>query len=120
MRYSSVVARIGLAVAIGAAAGAAVAQDSDSRGGRGWHGPWHMWDDDWGGPHMGPGMMGMMGPRMMMPRMFVMMDTDGDGAVSLDEMQAVHKRMFDLVDENEDGKLTPEEMRAFMRGSDDD
>jgi Ca2+-binding EF-hand superfamily protein len=68
---------------------------------------------------MGPGMMGMMGPGMM-PMMFVMMDTDGDGAVSFEEMQAVHKRMFDLVDGDKDGKVTAEEMRSFMRGSEDD
>jgi Ca2+-binding EF-hand superfamily protein len=67
---------------------------------------------------MGPGMMGMMGPGMM-PMMFVMMDTDGDGAVSFEEMQAVHKRMFDLVDGDKDGKVTAEEMRSFMRGSED-
>ena len=78
-----------------------------------------MWDDDW--RMMGPGMMGpgMMGPGMgmmgrgMMPMMLVMMDTDGDGAVSWEEMQAVHKRMFDLVDGDKDGKITVEEMKDF-------
>jgi Ca2+-binding EF-hand superfamily protein len=55
---------------------------------------------------------GLMGPGMM-PMMFVMMDTDGDGAISFEEMQAVHKRMFDLVDEDKDGKVTIDEMHAF-------
>ena len=67
---------------------------------------------------MGPGMMapgmGMMGQGIMMPMMFVMMDTDEDGAISLEEMQAVHKRMFGLVDANKDDKITVDEMRGFM------
>ena len=73
-------------------------------------------DDDLG---MRGGMMGMMG-RGMMPMMLVMMDTDGDGAVSFEEMQAVHKRMFDLVDDDKDGKITVEEMQEFMGGRRDD
>lgn len=76
------------------------------------------------GPGMiGPGMMGQgqmmgramsMGPRMAM--MFAMMDTNGDRAISLEEMQAMHKRMFDYADEDKDGQVTLEEMRAFMQG----
>jgi len=123
MRYSAFIPAVSLAVAIGVVGGVALAQDSDDRRGRGWwHGPWQMGDDDWGMGRrmMGPGMMGMMGSRTMMPMMFVMMDTDGDGAVSFEEMQAVHKRMFDLVDESEDGKITVEEMRAFMGCPQDD
>jgi hypothetical protein len=88
------------------ASGAALAQPGEDNGW--WRGPWHMWGDRW--DMMGPG---MMGPGMM-PMMFVMMDTDGDGAVSFEEMQAVHKRMFDLVDEDKDGKMTIDEMRKFM------
>jgi hypothetical protein len=125
MRYSALVSAAGLAIAIVAAGGTALAQDTDDRD-RGWsRGPWHMWDDDWRGRGMmGPGMMGMMGPGMMgrgmMPMMFVMMDTDGDGAVSFEEMQAVHKRMFDLVDGDKDGKVTVAEMRSFMRASEEE
>jgi Ca2+-binding EF-hand superfamily protein len=63
----------------------------------------------------GPGMMGLIGPGMM-PMMFVMMDANGDGAVSFEEMEAVHKRMFDLVDKNKDGKVTLDEMRDMMGG----
>ena len=46
----------------------------------------------WGdrGDMMGPG---MMGPGMMR-MMLIVMDTDGDGALSLEEVQAVHARMF--------------------------
>jgi hypothetical protein len=128
MRYRALVSAASLAIAIVAAGGAAVAQDTEDSDRRGWRGPWHMWDDDWRGRGMmgrgmmGPGMIGMMGPGMMgmMPMMFVMMDTDGDGAVSFEEMQAVHKRMFDLVDGDKNGKMTVEEMRGFMRDSEEE
>jgi hypothetical protein len=94
-----------------ASSGAALAQPDENREGW-WRG--HMWGDRWS--MMGPG---MMGPAMM-PMMFVMMDTDGDGAVSFEEMQAVHKRMFDLVDADKDGKMTIDEMQEFMGAWRDD
>ena len=60
------------------------------------------------GPHrMGPGMMVMI---------MAMMDTDGDGTLSLEEVQAVHARMFNYVDADADGRLTPEELQAFFHG----
>lgn len=68
---------------------------------------------------MRPGMMGampMMGMRRhMMKLMFAIADTDGDGALSFEEITAVHKRIFDKVDANKDGKVTPEEIYAFMQ-----
>lgn len=82
---------------------------------------------------MSPGMMGrrmdqgMMQPDMMgaMPMMsmrghmikimFAIADTDGDGALSFEEITAIHKRIFDQVDANKDGKVTSEEVQAFMR-----
>ena len=68
---------------------------------------------------MGHGMMGgmtMMGPRgHMMKVMFAVIDTNGDGGLSFDEVIAVHKRIFDRVDANKDGKVTLEEMQTFMR-----
>jgi hypothetical protein len=68
---------------------------------------------------MGHGMMGgmpMMGPRgHMMKVMFAIADTNGDGALSFEEVTAVHKRIFDRVDANKDGKVTVEEMQTFMR-----
>ncbi|WP_327206517.1 EF-hand domain-containing protein [Rhizobium beringeri] len=82
------------------------------------------------GSEMMPGMMGrnmmssdmnkgmrMMGPMRghMMKIMFVIADTDGDGAISFEELTAIHKRVFDAVDANNDGKVTPEEMQAFMQ-----
>jgi hypothetical protein len=82
------------------------------------------------GSEMMPGMMGrnmtpsgmypgmrMMGPMRghMMKIMFVIADSDGDGAISFEELTAIHKRVFDAVDANNDGKVTPEEMQAFMQ-----
>lgn len=68
---------------------------------------------------MQSGMMGgmpMMGMRAhMMKIMFAIADVDGDGALSFEEVTAIHKRVFDKVDANKDGKVTPEEVQAFMR-----
>ena len=72
--------------------------------------------------------MGMMGRRgmmgsgsmhsgMMMRVLFAMMDSDGDGTVSLQEFQTAHERIFRAMDTNKDGVLTLEEIQAFMQGS---
>ncbi|HUF56930.1 MAG TPA: EF-hand domain-containing protein [Thermohalobaculum sp.] len=73
---------------------------------------------------MGPGMMrgamkggrggGGMGPGAMM-MMFVLMDADGDEALSLEEVLSVHERMFNYIDADDDGSVTMEEARAFMQ-----
>jgi hypothetical protein len=70
----------------------------------------------------GMGMMGrggMMGVHsgMMMRMLFAMMDSDGDGTVSLQEFQAAHERIFKAMDANKDGVLTLEEIQAFMQGT---
>jgi Ca2+-binding EF-hand superfamily protein len=57
----------------------------------------------------------MMGPAMMR-MMLVLMDTDGDGTVSLSEFQAAHERIFKALDANKDGRLTLQEMQAFFQG----
>jgi len=64
------------------------------------------------------GMHGHRGMRahMMMKIMFAVADTTGDGALSFDEVSAIHKRVFDSADANKDGKLTREEIQAFVRG----
>jgi EF hand len=69
------------------------------------------------GGMMGHGMMGhgMMG-RGMYRIMFALMDTDGDGTLSLEEFQAAHAKIFKAMDVNKDGKLTLEEIEVFMRG----
>lgn len=77
---------------------------------------------------MGPGMMGsMMQPgamdappmmrmhRHMMRIVFAIADEDGDGALSFEEISAIHRRIFDAVDADEDGTVTPEEMQSFMQ-----
>jgi Ca2+-binding EF-hand superfamily protein len=71
---------------------------------------------------MGRGMMGrgMMGPMMSplaMRMIFALMDSDGDGTVSLQEFQTAHERIFKAMDANKDGVLTLEEIQGFMRGT---
>ncbi len=71
---------------------------------------------------MGGGMMGMMrrggiGRHFAMRIIFALMDSDGDGTVSLQEFQAAHEKIFKAMDANKYGVLTPEEMQAFMRGT---
>ena len=66
----------------------------------------------WKGRAMG--MMPMSGAARM-KIMFAIVDTNGDGALSFEEIMAVHKRVFDVIDANKDGKVTMDELRAFMR-----
>ncbi|MEI2300953.1 EF-hand domain-containing protein [Ensifer sp. MJa1] len=65
------------------------------------------------------GMMGRMRQGMMhghmMKIMFAVADSDGDGALSFEEVTTIHKRIFDKADTNKDGKVTPEELQGFMR-----
>ena len=105
----------------------------DSSAWQEWRGYMHQWmmgDDDeerrgagmgWRGDG-GPGMM--WGGRMrmhsgMMPMMMMaMMDTDENGSISYEEVEAVHRRMFNLVDEDKNGQLSADEIQAVMgRGS---
>jgi hypothetical protein len=84
---------------------------------------------DWGGGR-GPGMMWGGGLPMhsgMMPMMMMaMMDTDENGSISYEEIEAVHRRMFNLVDKDKNGELSPEEIEEVMgwrsgnRDGDDD
>jgi Ca2+-binding EF-hand superfamily protein len=67
-----------------------------------------------GGMMGGPG---RMHGGMMMRMLFAMMDSDGDGTVSLQEFQAAHERIFKAMDANKDGRLTVEEIQAFMQGA---
>ena len=70
-----------------------------------------------GCPMMGDGMgRGMMMRPHMMVMMMAMVDADSSGALSLEEVQAVHARMFKYADADADGELTLDEMRAFMHG----
>jgi Ca2+-binding EF-hand superfamily protein len=46
-----------------------------------------------------------------------MLDTDGDGSLSLEEFQSLHARMFAYMDKNKDGKLEASEFAAHHAGS---
>ena len=51
----------------------------------------------------------------MLKVMFAIADADGDGALSFEEVAAIHKRIFGKIDTSKDGKVTVEEFQAFMR-----
>ena len=54
---------------------------------------------------------------MMLRIMFALMDSDGDGTIELPEFLAAHERIFKAMDSNKDGRLTLDEMQAFMHGT---
>lgn len=56
-----------------------------------------------GAPGMGP-----KGPNL--ERMFAMIDADGDGKITKEEMQAAPQRRFEAADTDGDGKLTAAEL----------
>lgn len=76
---------------------------------------------------MGGGMVGRHGMTdggamkgcspVMFRVMFALIDSDGDGTISLQEFQAAHERIFKAIDSNKDGKLTEEEIMAFIHGT---
>jgi Ca2+-binding EF-hand superfamily protein len=67
---------------------------------------------------MGYGMGRGMGPGMghggMMQVVFAIMDANGDGSLSLQEVQDVHARIFAHMDEDDDGQVTKAEIKAFF------
>ncbi|SFI73252.1 hypothetical protein [Albimonas pacifica] len=76
---------------------------------RGMHGGKH------GGMHGGMHRGGPGHSPMMMKMMFAVADADGDGEVSLEEMQEIQARIFRAMDADDSGGLTPEEIRGFMK-----
>ena len=48
--------------------------------------------------------------------LFAVVDTDGDGALSLPEIQEFHARVFVAVDDNGDGRVDMDEIGAFFHG----
>jgi hypothetical protein len=57
----------------------------------------------------------MRGRAVHMKVVFALVDTDGDGALSFEEITAVHRRIFNTVDASKDGKVSPEELQTFMQ-----
>ena len=56
------------------------------------------------------GHRGMMGP-FVLRIIFALMDSDGDGTISLQEFQAAHERIFKAMDANKDGLLSSRQYR---------
>ncbi|WP_378949772.1 EF-hand domain-containing protein [Mesorhizobium sp. ANAO-SY3R2] len=98
-------------------------QDEDSGPPEGWQGDGQrMRPGEWREERPGMRMMRekMMGHAMMRKHaplkiMFAILDTNGDGALSFEEIMTAHKRIFDAIDVNKDGKITVEEVEAFLR-----
>lgn len=71
-----------------------------------------------GGPMGMGGQAGMGMPMMRMPMMkvmFAIVDRNGDGAISFDEVTELHKRVFDAIDADNDGRVTRDEIGSFFR-----
>lgn len=64
------------------------------------------------------GMGGMHGARMKI--MFAVVDANGDGVLTLEEVQDFHGRIFNAVDQNGDGGVDVGEIQSFFHGSDDE
>lgn len=62
------------------------------------------------------GMGGMYGARMKI--MFAVVDANGDGVLTLEEVQDFHGRIFNAVDQNGDGGVDVGEIQSFFHGSD--
>src|SRR5262249_59671843 len=58
----------------------------------------------------------MMNP-IAMRMIFALMDSDGDGTISLEEWQAAHGKIFKAMDADKDGTVSFEEMMNFFRGT---
>ena len=94
---------------------------AERRGGDRWHHDYRMGSPE--GRRMMEG-RGGMGASMMhgakMRLMFAIVDADGDGALSLTEVQDFHERIFRAVDENNDGMVEMEEIESFFHGPGDE
>jgi Ca2+-binding EF-hand superfamily protein len=54
---------------------------------------------------------------MHMRLILILMDGDGDGALSLEEFQEADTRIFKGIDVDKDGKVTQTEMQIFFSGA---
>lgn len=68
-----------------------------------------------GAPGRPGGPMRGHGPNVFMKVMFAIADVDGDGALSFEEVSAIHRRIFNKIDVNKDGRITLEEIQEFFR-----
>jgi hypothetical protein len=71
------------------------------------------------GRGMGDGMGRGMGHGAMMQVVFAIMDANGDGSLSLQEVQDAHARIFAHMDADGDGQVTKAEIKAFFSGGRD-
>jgi hypothetical protein len=89
--------------------------DQASRHGGRWH------NHGWG---RGQGRAGHRGHQMMrgagMRLMFGLLDMNGDGSLSENEVQGAVARIFSGIDENGDGKIDRDEIQSFLHGSSGD
>jgi hypothetical protein len=67
-----------------------------------------------GEPSGGVGPRTPAGAHAILRMMVVLADTDGDGALSLQEIQEAHTKVFKQLDANGDGKATREEIEDFF------
>lgn len=70
------------------------------------------WRERQGEPPRRAGLAGPLG-RVL----FALVDSNGDGKISLQEWQAAHERIFKAMDTDNDGTVDIQEMQQFMRGS---
>jgi Ca2+-binding EF-hand superfamily protein len=47
---------------------------------------------------------------------FAIMDADGDGVLTLEEVQDFHERIFNTIDQDGSGDVTLDEIREFFAG----
>lgn len=64
--------------------------------------------------HGGMGPMAFHGARMKV--LFAIFDANGDGAVTIQEMNDMHERIFNAIDQDGDGGVTRAELRDFFWG----
>ena len=109
-RFARIVLATTAIAGVGALVAATAQADGRSHGGGEGHGGYHHQDGGFAGP-MGRGGHGMRGRGMM--RMFENFDTNGDGALTQEEIDAFRAGRFAAFDGNGDKVLTLDEYQAL-------